>query len=101
MLRWRCIDRVELRASANGSSAGAATSEAAACDLLVAGLPVSTAEMARGVVYVSRGPGWAAGMSLARRVREHAAAAHPLNAPRSAPLAPWRGCLAQTYPNSW
>lgn len=50
MLDWRCMDRAQLRAqlAANSSSGGGNT---VACDLLVAGLPLSTIQLAQGVSF--------------------------------------------------
>ncbi|PRW59426.1 glutamate receptor [Chlorella sorokiniana] len=71
MLDWRCMDRAELRAqlAANGSSSSGGGSSSSsnggsgggsgsggsgsgpACDLLVAGLPMSTTQLAQGVSF--------------------------------------------------
>lgn len=113
MLRWRCIDRVELRSwlheAGNGSvdgsgSGGAVAPEAAACDLLVAGLPISTAEMARGVAYVSRSGARPGGAVHGRRpapcssTREHAAVAQPSHPPTAPPCPPLRPCAPPRRP---
>lgn len=50
MLDWRCMDRAQLRAqlaaNSNGSGGGGG-----ACDLIVAGLPISTAQLVEGVSF--------------------------------------------------
>lgn len=52
MLDWRCMDRAQLRAQlAANSSSGGGGGNTVACDLLVAGLPLSTIQLAQGVSF--------------------------------------------------
>lgn len=45
MLDWRCMDRTQLRAQLGANASGGG------CDVIVAGLPISTAQLAQGVSF--------------------------------------------------
>lgn len=53
MLQWKCMDRAQLRTQlvANDSSNGFGNGRGHPCDIVVAGLPVSSVQLSQGASF--------------------------------------------------